>query len=341
MSEQAPHRRRSAGGQYPLWLGVLALGGFTALWLGARQAPPPEPTADADPGPPDAAAAPAAPDAPPRIEWRIGPRGPMDPGVLDECLARAGHDRALVVGDDPMLITYPGKLRPTTITPADLDDAPALALSTPVEGDARLAASLHVSTAACLYVEGAAVHDAALDRQATGRNWPQLGEGGGLPVDHLIAIEQVPGGLITRGLTRLGRPELGLAVPPGHDPITAHRFIRAYAAAAVVAPAGADRLDRGGGFFARPLDPATARAAGWWTAPETATRLSVLATADADRPLPVALPPAQPHRAPPRPERRRPKQAPPPPRPPAKAPAPTKAPAAPSKKPVPFNPAYR
>lgn len=337
--EQTPGRpRRRGGGSYPLWLGIAATAGLTWAWL--SQAPG-EAAVEAKAADAAVDAAPQRTPAPEptRLTWRIGPRPPIDAGALDGCLARAGFERALVVAGEPLLVTHPDRVRPIALRASE--GPPAVELSTPVEADARLAATLHVAITACLYAEGASVHDPVLDRRLEGRSWPQLGPSGGLPVQHLVEVEARDGAVFTRGLARLDRGELALAVGEG-DGAAARRILQAFAAAAIVAPAGASALERAGGHRARAVTPAAARAAGWWTA-ESPADMRILAD-DADPLRPVALPAPRVRRPAPKPtpepaaDRRATRPA-PKPRPTPK-PAPKPAPK-PERAPVPFSPAYR
>jgi len=124
---------------YPLWLGIVALGGITAWWVVAVEAPPASdtPVAEvADAAMPTDAAPPVA--EPSRLVWTIADRGPIAAGVLDACLARDGMPRALVVGGERTLITHPDRIRPIAVIP----EGGGLRIDTPVEDDARLAAAL-------------------------------------------------------------------------------------------------------------------------------------------------------------------------------------------------------
>ncbi|MCB9551535.1 MAG: hypothetical protein H6705_06560 [Myxococcales bacterium] len=255
--------RARAGAAWPLALGLFAFAAVTAGWL-LVDAPPPAAAAP-DAAPPTAdAAAPPPPDT--ALAWRVTGRGPIDAAVLDVCLTDAGYGRALVVGDAALVVTHPGRTRPLRVEPAE----DGLLVTTPVDGDARLAAALHVAVTACLYDPAAAVDDPQLDRRLTGADWPQLGARGGAPIEALVAIEPTPGGLRTRGLDRLGRPELAAALPAPHpadradtaEP-AARRLLAEAAAAAVVAPLPIEHLDLPAGPV-RLVAPAAARAAGWW-----------------------------------------------------------------------------
>ncbi len=346
-------RRRRGGGLYPLWLGALALVGLTALWM-SDEAPPPAAADDAG-----LDAAPVAQEAsepePTRLTWIVAPRPPLDAAVLEDCMARGGYGRAAAVGAEPVLVTHPGRIRPMRLQPTTHDGQPAVELSTPVEADARLAAALHVAAAACLYRPEATVHDPALDRRMTGADWPQLGESGGLPVRYLIAVDRVPGGWATRGLTRLGRAELAVAAERDEDAAAAQRFVKAFAGAAVVAEAGAERLERSADNTARLVDEAAARQAGWWTAPPDPKGPRRVLTRDVDGPpQPLALPrarserPARPRRPPEKATPKRPRAAEKPAAKPSEKPAekPKEKPARPRpaekpSAPVPFSPAYR
>ncbi|MCB9528960.1 MAG: hypothetical protein H6701_11325 [Myxococcales bacterium] len=279
--------RARAGAAWPLALGLFAFAAVTAGWL-LVDAPPPVAAAP-DAAPPTAdAAAPPPPDT--ALAWRVTGRGPIDAAVLDVCLTDAGYGRALVVGDAALVVTHPGRTRPLRVEPAE----DGLLVTTPVDGDARLAAALHVAVTACLYDPAAAVDDPQLDRRLTGADWPQLGARGGAPIEALVAIEPTPGGLRTRGLDRLGRPELAAALPAPHpadradtaEP-AARRLLAEAAAAAVVAPLPhrAPRPPRRPPSASSP--PAAARAAGWWRGADDPVRLLADATAPGRRPAPI------------------------------------------------------
>lgn len=316
-----PADRTGAG--WPLALGVVAFAAITAGWLltdgpapdaAAPDAAPPAPADAAEPPPPDTA-----------LAWRVTGRAPIDAAVLDVCLTDAGYGRALVVGDTALVVTHPGRTRPLRVEPT----AAGIEITTPIDGDARLAAALHIAVTTCHYDPAATVEDPALDRRLTGADWPQPGPRGGAPIEALVAIEATPGGLRTRGLARLGRPELAAALDGAAAEPATRRLLAEAAAAAVVAALPIERLELPAGPV-RLVAPAAARAAGWWRGGDDPVRLLADATAPGLRPAPLpALPKAAaPKAAAPRPTAARPAPKPAAPEPPRAARlAPTPAPA--------------
>lgn len=279
---------------YPLWLGLLALGAGIALWFAAADAGSTAQPAATDAGPPDAASATAPPTPPPdtALVWRVEGRGPIEADALALCLTAAGYDRALVIGDAALIITHPGRTRPLRVEPvaADLEAAPrglavtpaALEVTTAIDGDARLAASLHVAITACLYAPEATVFDPLLDRRLRAESWPQLGERGGASIESLVRVDPVEGGLATRGLARLGRPELAVAISGAADS-DARRLLVEAAAAAVAAELPIERLELSSGPV-RLVAPSAARAAGWWRGNDAGLRVLADAATDGLRP---------------------------------------------------------
>lgn len=291
-------RRAARGGLYPLWLGLLAGIGLTVAWWldqpgdeGSEAGAVEDVSADAPTTEPDTDAKPDAPTAPDPIVWQVVGRGPITSEVLDACLTRAGHSRAMVVGSDRLVITHPARVLPVVVA----SEADRLNVRTPAGRDARLTATLHVAVTECLYAPEAAVLDPLLGRRFTGADWPQASEGGGLPVETLVELSALDAGWVTRGLARLGRPELGLADPDAlaaserargdaATPIAGRVALARAAAAAIVAAADTETLTIGE-HDARLLPAAEAARLGWWSGPTDS--LALLAT---DEQPPRALP---------------------------------------------------
>ncbi len=201
---------RRGGGSYPLWVGLGACALFTALlWPSEGQRSPEAPLA-ADAGAADAAAPPPAASG---LVWNVEGRPVPGARVLAACLAELG-----VTGLDELTITWRQVLQ--SLVPRD----GWLALSTRVDGHCHLAAALHVATASCLAVEGAALVDPLLGRRYGAGDWPRPGPGGGLDLPALVDVGGAPAR--SRGLTRFGLREL-----EGDDP----RAVQEAAARSIVA----------------------------------------------------------------------------------------------------------
>lgn len=295
-----PLQRRRGGETWPVWLGLATLVVVSALWA-TVEAPPDEAAADAAVATLDD----AGPPTPSRwMTWRVEGRDAPTAAALDACLAEQTWGDA-IVADAPgggLTVAYPGLPFPQRLRAAEGD----LTLATATDGDPHRAAGLHLASLACLAANAAAAVDVDLDRRFGPEDWPRPGARGGLPVDKLVAIEARDGVLVTRGLSRLGRQELGLRA--ADEP--AARQTLAHAAARRVAYGDTPVLRLPVVGTARAVPVEAARAAGLW--PADGPAVDVLTNEAGDAPL--ALRPAAPDATPPRRRRPPPEAAAPPPR---------------------------
>ncbi len=304
-----------------MWLGLGTLVAVSALW--ATVDPPPDAEAPPDAG--ATASADAGPPTPARwITWRVEGREPPTAADLDACLAEQTWGDAAVEAapGGGLAITYPGLTFPQRLRAAEGD----LTLATATDGDPHRAAGLHLAALACLAEGAVAAVDVDLERRFGPEDWPRPGARGGLPVDKLVALEARGEVLVTRGLTRLGRRELGLRAAD----TPAARETLAQAAARRVAYGDTPVLRLPVVGTARAVPAATARAAGLW--PAAAPDVDVLANEAGDAPL--GLRPPAPDAAPPRRRAPAPEAAAPPAR---RAPAPPP----PRREPPPKRPTFR
>ncbi len=194
-------------------MGLGALIGVSALWATLDPPTPDEAGAAAD----DAGAADAGPLTPARwMTWRVEGRDLPAAATLDACLAAQTWGDATVstAPGGGLTIGYPGLPFPQRLRAADGD----LTLATATDGDPHRAAGLHLTSLACLAEGATAAVDVDLDRRFGPDDWPRPGARGGLPVEALVAVEARDGVIVTRGLARLGRQELGLGPAPPPAP---------------------------------------------------------------------------------------------------------------------------
>ncbi len=220
---------------YPLWIGLVAATAFTwLLWpvpetggADAGRATAVKPSAQRPDAAPDAAPSSAAEGIVSALSWRVLGRAAPRAEDLARCLADLGY-AASVAGLGELTVAWRGALQ--TLTPDDT----GWRLTTPVQGRCHEAAAIHVATASCLRVEGATLLDPHLGRRVGPQGWPRPARSGGLALHALVQVDGRPPR--TRGLDRLGLPELSSDGPP-------RDLQRAAAAMVVACDPNAETLD--------------------------------------------------------------------------------------------------
>jgi hypothetical protein len=250
MARRARRRAFTAtGAAGPLWLGLAACTGL-ALWLRSPtpSGGPSEPSGTVE----DAAAPAPASDSPalenPVLTWRTeGPRDLPTPPDLLACLAgRNGRTPTLgparAGGELATEITWLGPTIRQRLAPTPTGEPPGLVLRTAISGRPHAALAAHLALAACVRAGATRLVDVDRGRNYDPAEWPLPLADGGLDVAGLFAQEVQSGLLVTRGLSRLGLPELGVRMTQGLDASTARARLMRGIAAAVVAERVADRL---------------------------------------------------------------------------------------------------
>lgn len=232
---------RAKGGHYPLWVGLIAAGGFTALWLARDPAPQPTP-ADAqivDAAPPSSSADPAT--RPAELIWRLSGATPSSGAEVGRCLRDAGWDRITAHGGGayPVSVTYSPLILPSLVTPTKA----GLELRTPMAARRHQAFALHTAIAACL--PGDAIVDPDLGQLTTQEAWPSAARSAGMRVELAVAITPVDGALHARGLGRLGL--MDLVLDESDSPIARRRLQQAAAMLLVQDDPGATAMQFGDG----------------------------------------------------------------------------------------------
>jgi hypothetical protein len=92
-------------------------------------------------------------------------------------------------------------------------------LTTPTDQTHLIGSRLHIAITGCLYTEHAEIHDAFLDRTLKGSAWPRLSESGGMVISDLIAFVERDNRLISKGLSRVGYPELEIQKTPDRQKV--------------------------------------------------------------------------------------------------------------------------
>jgi hypothetical protein len=235
----------------PLAIGLAAAVGLS-LWLRGPDIETTAPAGDAGPAETGGPSAALPGDAPPLagtvLTWRTeGPRDLPAPPDLLGCLAgRNGRTPTLApVRVGGILATEITWLGPTVVQrlgPSTAGETPGLMLRTALGSRPHAALAAHVALAACVRTGATRLIDTDLGRTYEPAAWPLPLPDGGLDVAALFTQEVTAGMLVTRGLSRVGLPELAIRMTTGLDASTARaRLLRAIAAA-VVAERVADRL---------------------------------------------------------------------------------------------------
>ncbi len=178
-----------------------------------------------------------APLTEPVMTWRTeGPAGLPDPQRLTACLARFGGPPPAVGQTAPntMDVVYAAPPLRQRVEPA-AEGAPGLRGRTAVSGHPHAALAAHLALAACLAPEATALVDVDLGRRFTAEDWPQPTVEGGLAVPALFTSEAIDTLLVTRGLNRVGLPELALEPGPHESAESAKHRLETALATVVVA----------------------------------------------------------------------------------------------------------
>lgn len=305
--------RRGGGGAYPLWIGLLALGAFGALWA-TREAPAP-----ADPGDPAAASAassdaavasaastPAKGPSVPELIWRVEGADPPTGQTLGACLRAAGWERLTAHGGGPhpISVTYARLVLPSVVTAT----ADGIELRTPMAARRHHAFALHAAIAGCL--PGTRLVDPTLgplveDRAA----WPRPQRNAGTRIDLLVRLEAADSRLLVKGLGRLGLVDLAWKTP---DTPTARRRLQQAAAMVLLRDdPGVTALPFGEATAALTPAPSLGERARWIDLPAAAaappTAAARPASAAPTRKRPARARPARPRSTRPRPTKTAPK----------------------------------
>jgi hypothetical protein len=218
----------------------------TGIWWSSLRPPPvadvPPPHDAAPPPPPPSEAPKPAPASAPAplaaLRWRVEGRAALPaPAELERCLRDLGHDEAVAsAAADGVEVRIPGMPAPLRFTAS----GGALQIETPRSPDRRLTLAAHLAAGACLRADGATLVDPELDRRFTGAEWPAPSARGGIPVTAVVAVDAVPGALVTRGLGRLDLPEIGLVA--GADAGADHKLLQHAIVALVVGGVPGDGL---------------------------------------------------------------------------------------------------
>ncbi len=287
-------RERRVG--YPLWIGLLAVAAAAVWWV--RQ-PPPAPAPVAPRAPASAAAAATVPaDAgppviPPSLRWRVEGRPALpDAESLQGCLRGFAQEGAVVSRDGAGLAVHAAGVS-LRVAPV----AGALEVATPGAADRRALLGLHLAAAGCLRADGATLVDPELDRRFTGADWPAPSARGGIPVEAVVDLAPVAGGVVSRGLARLELPEVALVAGP--DAAADRRLLQRAVSALVVHGLPADRLlSLGGDERADLRAVADLGDAPWLPAGLAGTDGMLLLAPGVSPPAPLRATPERPRRAP-------------------------------------------
>lgn len=196
--------RRPRGGRYPLWIGLIALGGLTAIWA-LRDPPAPDTAAPPSDAPQSVASAPASTpntDARPipELVWHIDGAAPQSGAAIGACLRAGGWGQLTAHGGGahPISVTHRLLVLPSLLT----RDGERYTLRTRMANRRHRAFALHSAITGC--VGGERLEDAALGPLADAESWPGARRDAGMRIDLLVKIAPRPDGLITTGLGRIG-----------------------------------------------------------------------------------------------------------------------------------------
>ena len=203
--------------RYPLVVVLLSLAGLTALFFGGipvqaplEQAPkPPDNTAEKPvPTTPDSKASKAG--TAPQLRWRLVHIPKPNIEGLHICLSAQAFSELKIFGQNQRFILVERSVKGT----AELKQVEPnqWQLTTPTDKNYVAASRLHVATTGCLYTDKAHVSDPLLNRSLAGGNWPRLSEKGGMFIGDLISFERDGRHVVSKGLSRMGTPELEMVV---------------------------------------------------------------------------------------------------------------------------------
>lgn len=238
-------RRPERGPQYPFWIALAALLGLTSVYR--RMAAESEATAPPDAGTPaPASAAPAPGTATPSVDgpalvWQTeGTRDLPAAPDLAACLAGlTGRTPTLapvpVADGYATLVTWQGPTITQRLQASGPGEAPGRVLRTALSDRPHAALAAHLALGACLQGGSTALVDTVLGRRYAPSEWPKPLPGGALDVSTLFAQELRDGLLVSRGLARLGMPELALRPSPGQTMDAARIRLQRAIVSAVVA----------------------------------------------------------------------------------------------------------
>lgn len=302
-------RRVERGPQYPLWIGLAALLGLSSVYR--RMAAEDEPPAPPDAGVPAPASVVSAPgSAPtalegPTLVWQTeGTRDLPAAPDLSACLAGlTGRTPTLapvpVADGYATEVTWLGPTIRQRVQASGPGEAPGRVLRTALSDRPHAALAAHLALGACLQPGSTTLVDAALGRRYTAADWPKPLPGGALDVASLFAQELRDGLLVSRGLARLGMPEVALRPAAGQAMDAARIRLQRAIVAAVVAGKVEDVLNIEGRFV--PTRPTTLPGLGEVRVLGAETRTTTAAGSGSPRtgtPTEAPGPPAPPTRAP-------------------------------------------
>lgn len=238
-------RRPERGTQYPLWLGLAALLGLSTMYrrMGAEDATPTPPDAGV-PAPASVASAPGSEASAlegPTLVWQTeGTRDLPAPPDLSACLAGlTGRTPTLspvpVADGYATEVTWLGPTIKQRVQASGPGEAPGRVIRTALSDRPHAALAAHLALGACLQAGSTTLVDAALGRRYTAAEWPKPLPGGALDVASLFAQELRDGLLVSRGLARLGMPEVALRPAAGQAMDAARVRLQRAIVAAVVA----------------------------------------------------------------------------------------------------------
>jgi hypothetical protein len=208
---------------------------------------------DEPPAPPDAgvsapasvAAAPGAEATPPlegpTLIWQTeGTRDLPAAPDLSACLAGL-TGRTPTLSPVPIAdgyateVTWLGPTIKQRVQASGPGEAPGRVIRTALSDRPHAALAAHLALGACMQQGSTTLVDATLGRRYTAAEWPKPLPGGALDVASLFAQEVRDGLLVSRGLARLGMPELALRPAAGQAMDTARIRLQRAIVAAVVA----------------------------------------------------------------------------------------------------------
>lgn len=245
-------RRPERGPQYPLWIGLAALVGLSSVYRRMSAEDDAAAVPDAGAAAPASVASAPASDAPalegPTLVWQTeGLRDLPAPPDLSACLAGlTGRTPTLapvpVADGYATEVTWLGPTIRQRVQSTAAGEPAGRVLRTALSGRPHAALAAHLALGACLQPGSTTLVDAALGRRYSAADWPKPLPGGALDVASLFAQELRDGLLVSRGLSRLGMPEVAVRPVPGQAMDAARVRLQRAIVAAVVAGGVADAL---------------------------------------------------------------------------------------------------
>ncbi len=197
-------QKRPTNSRYPLWVGLIALGGLSLLW---RQTSSSEATVAA---PAEDASAPLTPDAEvaarrslepltePHLTWRVIGRSLPQAQELNSCFEQKGDEIRATEADGALFLDESRLIRKSN----------GLWLETPIGKSPHRALVAQVQVAECLQTKTAVLVDEDVNRRFEAGHWPHRTAAQGLPVGALVEVKNEGKQFVTHGLARLGLPEI-------------------------------------------------------------------------------------------------------------------------------------